>query len=76
MLRPERLQRDAQFHRSTPVDGLELIVLQLDDVALLIGHDLGHLQKLTGLIRQQHGEGEYAAPANQAMLHQAAHGDY
>lgn len=57
------------------VDVDELVVFQLDDVALFFGHDAGHLEQLAGAVRQLDGEGEHPAPIDEAVLNQGGHGD-
>ena len=64
------LQCNLQLHLGLAVDGDKLVVMELDDVALLRRDDLCHPHQLAGLIRQKHREGENSAPADQAMLDQ------
>ena len=72
----EGLQRYPQLHAALAVDVDELVVLQLDDVAVLLGDDAGHVQQLTGPVRQMDGEGEHPAPVDEAVLHQGGDGDH
>ena len=46
----EGLQCDPQLHAALAVDVDKLVVLQLDDVAVLLGDDLGHPQQLAGAV--------------------------
>ena len=72
----EGLQGDPQLHAALAVDVDELVVLQPDDVAVGLGHDLGHPQQLAGTVGQLDGEGEHPAPVDQPVLHQGGHGDH
>ena len=76
MLVAEGFQSDPQFHFAQPVDADKLVVIQLDDIALLLGHDFCHMEQLAGAVGQHDGEGEYPAAVDQPVLHQAGHGDH
>ena len=51
-------------------------MLQLDDVAVLPGQDIGDAEQGTGTVGEEDGEGEDAAPHDQAVLDQGGHGDH
>ena len=71
----EGLQRHPQFHAALTVDVDKLVVLQLDDIAALPGHDGGDLQQLAGAVGKLHREGEDAPAVQQAVLDQGGDGD-
>ena len=53
MLGTECFQCDTQFHGSAAVDGYELVVLQLDNIALLLGDDACHTYQFTRTVRKK-----------------------
>ena len=75
MLCAEGLQRHLQLHAVLAVDVDKLVVLQLDDVALQIGNQLGYPQQLAGAVRQMDREGEHPAAVDESVLNDGGHGD-
>ena len=61
----EGLQGDLQLHAALAVDVHELVVLQLDDVAVGLRHELGHPQQLAGAVGELDGEGEHPPPVDE-----------
>ena len=76
MLRPKRLHGDAQLHRRIPVGADKLVVLQLDDIALLLRNGGGHPHQLARLIRKQDGYGKDPVSLDQSVLYDGGHGDH
>ena len=76
MLGAEGLHSDAQLHRRVAVDAHKLVVLQLDDIALLSGQKLGNLGQLSGLIRQKHRNRKDPVSLDEAVLDDGGHGDH
>ena len=72
----ESFQRNAKLHGGVPVRADELVMLQLNDIALLFGNDLRDADKLTRFIRQKHGNRKNTVSLNQAVLHNGGHRDY
>ena len=75
MLSTEGLDGDTQLHALVPVGTDKLIVIKLDDIAVLVGDDLGDLDHLSGLVRKHGGYGEDTVSLDQAELYHGGHGD-
>ena len=67
---------DSQFHRRLPVDADELVVLQLDDIAVLVGDGGCDLDQFSCLVRKQYGDGEDTILLDQSVLYHGGHGDH
>ena len=75
MVVPEGLQGDTQLHTGLAVDVDELVVLQLNDIAVVLGQYTGHPHQLAGAVGKLDGKGEDTAPADEPVLDQRGHGD-
>ena len=75
VLGAEGFYGDAQLHALLAVRADELVVVKLDDVALLLGDELGHLYQLAGLVRKDGGDCEDPVSLDQAELYHGGHGD-
>ena len=69
------LDRDRQLDGGVAVDAHKLVVLELDDVAVLLGDHAGHAHEHARAIGQKDAHGEDAAALDQAVLDDGAHGD-
>ena len=72
----ERFDGHAQLDRSAAVRGNELVVIEADHVAILLGNDLRHVHQLSRAIRQEYRHGEDAIALDKAVLHHGCHGDH
>ena len=75
VLGAEGFDGDAKLHRRIAVGADELVVIESDDVAAVIGDDGGHAHELSGPVGQQRGHGEDAIAGDQAMLDDRRHRD-
>ena len=75
VLGAEGFYGDAQLHALLAVRADELVVVQLDDVALLLGDELSHLYQLAGLVRKDGGDCEDPVSLDQTELYHGGHGD-
>lgn len=68
MFRIVRFDGDLELHFFEAVRDLGLIVIELDDVGILFGQNLGDLQELAWLVRQLNGKAEYAAARDERFI--------
>ena len=75
MVRAVGFDRDPKRYRvGVMAGGLELIVIQLDDVGALLGKQRGHLDQLARGIRQLDLKVHDAAAGNHTLLNHGADG--
>ena len=76
MFRTKGLNCELQFHGFVAVCGIELVVLQLDDIAALFGHDGSHFHEAARLVRKQDAHSKNAVAHDQSVLHHGSHRDH
>ena len=75
MLGAKALERNTEFHCRAAVRCHKLVVLQLDDVALLCGNRCRNLGQFSRLIRQKYRHGEDTVAENESLLYHGGHRD-
>ena len=75
MVGSEGLHGNPEFNRCVAVSAVELIVLQLDDIAPILSDDGGHPYKLSRTVRQKDRDGEDSVSRDQTVLNDGGHGD-
>ena len=76
MAAAEGFQRHLQLHPGLAVNIDKLVVVQFDDVAIELGHQVGDAQQFSGAVGELHGKGENAPPVDQPVLHQRGDGNH
>ena len=76
MVGTEGFHSDPKFHGCVSVGAYELVVVQFDDVALVLGDDAGYAYEFAWLIRDEDGDGEDSVSLDEAVLYYGGHGNH
>ena len=75
VLGAEGFEGNTKLHGCASVGGYKLVVLQLDNVAVLLCHNTRNLAELARLVGKQDGNGKDTVPENQTLLYHGGHGN-
>ena len=76
MICSECVHGDSKFYGCVSVGAYELVVIQLDDVALVLGDDTGYAYEFAWLVRDEDGDSEDSVSLDEAVLYYGGPGDH